>query len=343
MLSRGLGGLEQALLDYNDVLRRLGHEVRAVIRPDAAIRPALEARGAVWHGLPQLGAWDVIAAMRLRRLLRRLRPDLCIAHGNRAMGLFRRAGAEPLIAVLPNYKLQCAGAAAVFHPTLDLRRYAQSQGVAEACLYHIPSMVDVPPSMPSRVQHQPPVIGAMGRFVAKKGFDVFVTALGRLRSRGAVFRAVLAGDGPERLALTRLARELGLLDLLAFPGWVDDKATFFASIDVFCLPSLHEPFGIVLIEAMAQGLPIVAGDSEGPSEILHGGIDGVLVPRGDVERLASALHSMIAEPKRADQLGANAYRHARATFALPCVGARLDAAVRDVVRSHSNQSVKVMA
>ncbi len=332
MLGRGLGGLEQALLDYGDALSRLGHEVHAVIHPDAAIRPALVARGMIWHGLPHRGSWDVIAAIRLRLLLQRLHADVCIAHGNRAMSLLRQAGANPLIAVLPNYKMRCRGAAAVFYPTLDLRRHAQSQGVQDTCLYHIPSMVGVPPTPPSRVRRQPPVIGAMGRFVPKKGFDMFIAALGRLRSQGVPFRAVLAGDGPERAALEELAARHGLAEALAFPGWVDDKRTFFAGVDIFCLPSHHEPFGIVLIEAMAQAMPIVSTDSEGPSEILHDGSDGILVPRGNVERLAEALGGLITDPERAALLGADAYRHARDTFDMSCVGARLDVAVRRVVQ-----------
>jgi glycosyltransferase involved in cell wall biosynthesis len=343
MLSKGRGGLEQVLLDHGDALGRCGHDVHAVIHPEAAIRPALEARGATWHGLRHLGAWDMIAAMRLRLLLRQLRCDLYLAHGNRAMSLLRRAGADPVITVLPNYKINCRGAAAVFYPTLDLKRYAEHQGVTEACLYHIPSMVDVPPSPPSRRRGQPPVIGAMGRFVAKKGFEVFIAALDHLRSRGVAFRAILAGDGPERTALERLATEHGLRDVLAFPGWSEDRPAFFAGIDVFCLPSHHEPFGIVLIEAMARAIPIVATDSEGPSEILCDGIHADLVPRGDTERMALALGGMIADPERADRLGANAYRHARETYDLPSVAARLDLAVRRVAGARSVQLIEVTA
>ena len=332
MLGRGLGGLEQALLDYNDALGRSGHEIHALIHPEAAIRPALEARGTVWHGLLNYGAWDLIAAVRLRLLLRRLRPDACIAHGNRAMSLLRQAGAHPLIAVLPNYKMKCHGAAAVFYPTLDLKRYAQVQGVADMCLHHVPSMVDVPPLPPRRERRQPPIIGAMGRFVAKKGFVTFIDALGRLRAEGTPFRAMLAGDGPERVALGRRAAECGLQGMLTFPGWVDDKPEFFASLDVFCLPSHHEPFGIVLLEAMAHAVPIVATDSEGPAEILRDGTDAVMVPRGDAGRLAEALGALLADPDRADRLAANAYRRARETFDPPSVGAKLDIAVRHIVQ-----------
>jgi glycosyltransferase involved in cell wall biosynthesis len=333
MLGKGRGGLEQALIDYNDALVLFGHEPHAVIHPEAAIRLSLEARNARWHGLPHLGAWDLVAAMRLRRLLARLRPDLCIAHGNRAMSLLRHAGAHPLIAVLPNYKMRCDGAAAVFYPTLDLKRHVQRQGVAEARLHYVPSMVSVPRSPPQRIWQEPPVIGAMGRFVAKKGFEVFLAALSGLRSQGARFRAVLAGDGPDRAALSLLVTEHGLSDVLTCPGWVHDKPAFFASIDVFCLPSHHEPFGIVLIEAMAQALPIVSTDSEGPTEILHNDVDGILVPRGDARSLAQALGELISNPKRAKEFGAMAYRNAHDTFSLPCVGARLDRAVRHVAQS----------
>jgi glycosyltransferase involved in cell wall biosynthesis len=145
------------------------------------------------------------------------------------------------------------------------------------------------------------------------------------------FRASLAGDGPERGALENLAVEHGVREALSFPGWVTDKSAFFAGIDLFCLPSHHEPFGIVLIEAMAHGLAIVATDSEGPTQILHDGIDGMIVPRGDAVRLARVLEVLIADRDTAETLGANAYRHVLATYDVPRVGARLDLAVRDVV------------
>jgi glycosyltransferase involved in cell wall biosynthesis len=234
-------------------------------------------------------------------------------------------------AVLANYKIKCGDVAAAFCPTLDLRRHAIQQGMPEAGAYHIPYMVEVPRAPPQRARHTFPVIGTMGRFVAKKGFDTFIGALRRLHANGVMFRAVLAGDGPERAALQRLAAESGLGDALSFPGWVSDKPAFFAGIDLFCLPSQHEPFGIVLIEAMAHALPIVATDSEGPMEILRDGVDGRIVPRGDTGRLAAVLEALLADPVGAAALADNAYRHVLRTYDLPRVGARLDRAVREVV------------
>jgi glycosyltransferase involved in cell wall biosynthesis len=330
MLGRGLGGLEQALLDYAMALTQCGHEVHNVVHPDAALRPALEANGATLHSQQHAGAWDPLAAMRLRRLLRQLRPNISIAHGNRALSLLRLAGAAPVGAVLANYKIKCTGIAAAFCPTLDLRRHAIEQGVSPVRAYHVPYMVDVPPVPRQHAWRAPPIIGTMGRFVAKKGFDVFIGALARLQAQGAAFRGILAGDGPERAALERLSAHCGIDNVLSFPGWVTEKRGFFDGIDLFCLPSHHEPFGIVLIEAMAHALPIVATDSEGPIEILRDGVDGLIVPRGDVAGLAHSLGTLIADQNGAASLAANAYRQALATYDLPRVGARLDLAVRDV-------------
>jgi len=79
--------------------------------------PRTVERGAIWHGLPHRGSWDLIAAIRLRLLLRRLHADVCIAHGNRAMSCWAGRG-KPADRVLPNYKMRCRGAAAVFHQPL---------------------------------------------------------------------------------------------------------------------------------------------------------------------------------------------------------------------------------
>jgi glycosyltransferase involved in cell wall biosynthesis len=353
MLGRGLGGLEQTLLDYGDALTLAGHEVHAVIHPDAAIRGALEARDTTWHPLPHLGAWDPFAVGRLRELLRTLRPDASFAHGNRAVRLLSRAGfppaglsraglsgagrervgAGPLIGVLQNYKMHCGALTAACHPTQDLKRYARGQGVADEDLYHIPNMVRVPAAPPRRGVHAPPVIGAMGRLVAKKGFDVFIAALARLAAQGTAFRAVLAGDGEDAAALRRLAAENGLAQVLSFPGWVDDKQTFFDGIDIFCLPSHHEPFGIVLLEAMAQALPVVTTASEGPSEIVHDGVDAIIVATADPDALAGGLRLLLADEDRAARLGASAYRLVRDRYDLPRVAGCLDQALRDIVGS----------
>jgi glycosyltransferase involved in cell wall biosynthesis len=332
MLGRGLGGLEQALLDYGDALGGRGYQVHMVIHPAGALREELEARRAPWHALPNLGEWDPVAALRLRLILRRLRPVVSLGHGNRALGLLRRAGAHPLGAVLQNYRIKCDGADAAFCPTVDLRRHAVERGMPAVRAFHVPNMVRVPATPPVRERRQLAVIGTMGRFVRNKGFDVFIAALSRLRAQGTPFRAIIGGDGPERAALEQLAAFFGLNDVLTFAGWVTDKPAFFANIDLFCLPSRHEPFGIVLLEAMAHATPIVSTNSEGPAEILRDGTDGLVVPRGDADQLAKKLGTLIADQELAWRLGEAARARACEIYDLPRVGALLDAAVQQFCR-----------
>jgi glycosyltransferase involved in cell wall biosynthesis len=289
--------------------------------------PALKALGITVHVLPNWGAWDVLAIAKLRCMLKKLKADACIAHGNRAVSLLRIAGASPLVAVTHNYKIKCAGLAAVFCPTQDLVRHTQSQGVALERITLIPNMVRAPATMPARQLHTPLVIGTMGRFVAKKGFDVFIEALALLKSQGAQFRAVLGGDGEEAAALKALAASKGLENVLIFSGWVGDKQAFFDSIDIFCLPSHHEPFGIVLLEALA-GLPVVSTMSEGPSEIIQEGVSGLLTPKGDAAELANALGLLLADSQKAQTLARQAYNTVKTQYDLPVVGAKLDLALK---------------
>jgi glycosyltransferase involved in cell wall biosynthesis len=327
MFGRGRGGLEKVFIDYCEALTRAGHEVRALIHPHAAIRPVLEARQMPFDTLGNGGAWDPVAMLRLHLRLKNLAPEITIAHGNRAISLLKGAAARPLIGVAANYTLKCDGLDGIFCATQDLVRHCRGRGAAAERISLIPHAVDAPAAPPQRIRHQPPVVGAMGRFVGKKGFDVLIEALHRLLASNVAFRAVIAGDGDEGPALQRLVRRHGLDRIVEFPGWQEDKTAFFRRIDVFCLPSLHEPFGIVLLEAMAEGLPVIATDSEGPSEILRDPRDGMIVPRANPVALAEAIGRVLGDPQAASAMGLRGYETVCRDFNLPLLSRRLDAAL----------------
>jgi glycosyltransferase involved in cell wall biosynthesis len=330
MLGRGQGGIEQAFVDYHDALVLAGHEVHAVIHPDSAARIVLEARKIPFHTLPNWGAWDAIAVLRLEKLLRKVKPDVSIAHGNRAISLLQWAGVKKLIAPLHNYKIKCRGLSAVISPTKDLTRYAQNCGVPAARIFPVPNLVRVPIQAAERQPHTPPVIGSMGRFVPKKGFDIFINALAILKEKNIPFKAVLAGGGEEAAALQSLAALKGLGPQLAFTGWAENKEAFFNQLDMFCLPSHHEPFGIVLLEAMAYKLPVITTNSEGPSEIIEHRINGLITPRGDAQSLADAFAALIKDREHARLLAKHAYDTVRGSYDLPIVSAKLDLALKSI-------------
>lgn len=152
-----------------------------------------------------------------------------------------------------------------------------------------------------------PYLLAIGRHVRQKGFDVLLAAYGRLRQRDP--RApdlILAGDGPERQALEQQTRALGLDGAVYFPGACDrgKTASLLAGCSLVVVPSRREPLGIVNLEAMAAGKPVVASAVGGIPEIVEDGETGLLVAPDDPDGLADALIAVLASPNRSIRLGA---------------------------------------
>ncbi|HEX6141672.1 MAG TPA: glycosyltransferase family 4 protein [Geminicoccaceae bacterium] len=344
MLGPGLGGLEQSLLDYTEALALEGHRVVAICHPEWPERAVLAERAATVETCRSLGAWDPLAALRLRRVLARLAPAATITIGRRASGLVRRAQRGrtlPQIGVAQNYSFKALiGLDHVFATTRDLKRALIAAGQPGERITVIPNMVRVPADVTPRPDTAgPPVIGALGRFVAKKGFLDLIDAAALLRDRGRDFELRLAGDGPEAAALRRRIDDRGLAERVRLPGWVRDKAAFFRELDLFCIPSLHEPFGIVVIEGFAHAQAMVVTDAEGPLEIIEDGRDALLVPKGDPAALAERLDRLLGDPELRQRLAAAALAEARATYDLPVVARRLSAALREVVADRTGGPV----
>ena len=124
-------------------------------------------------------------------------------------------------------------------------------------------------------------------------------------------RALIAGDGPEHPALQNLARRLELGDTVRFTGALpdDELARLYRHADLFCLPSVQEGFGIVFLEAMACGLPVVATTAAAIPEVVPAGRAGSLVPPGDSVALAGALIELLADSGQRAEYGAYAQEH----------------------------------
>jgi glycosyltransferase involved in cell wall biosynthesis len=137
-----------------------------------------------------------------------------------------------------------------------------------------------------------------------KGIDYLLTAFGQLE-RGP--RLVVAGDGPARAWLEEKARDEGLAERVHFTGWLDgaELDALYADASVVLFPSVwDEPFGLVGLEAMSHGKPVVAFDVGGVREWLTGGVTGLLCERRDARALARAMRELLDDPRRARALGA---------------------------------------
>ncbi|MGZ8751227.1 MAG: glycosyltransferase family 4 protein, partial [Pseudonocardia sp.] len=158
-----------------------------------------------------------------------------------------------------------------------------------------------------------PVVTCVSRLVARKGQDQLVAVLPQLRARVPGTRLLLVGDGPDAARLRRLADAHDVTEHVVFTGSVPaaELPAHHAAGDVFALPCRTrgggldvEGLGIVLLEASASGLPVVAGDSGGAPETVREGVTGHVVGGRDTAALADALGGLLADPERARRLGA---------------------------------------
>lgn len=142
----------------------------------------------------------------------------------------------------------------------------------------------------------PVQILAVGRLSHEKGHLMLLAAVAELRRRSVFARCTLVGDGPLRGRLEAEAKRLEIEDVVTFTGAVsqDEMPAFFARADIFCQPSFAEGIPVVLMEAMAVGLPVVSTSVAGIPELVTDGHAGVLVPPGRPDLLADALSRLVA-------------------------------------------------
>lgn len=152
------------------------------------------------------------------------------------------------------------------------------------------------------------LVGGIGRLDRQKGWDVLCAAAPLVRERVPDARIVVVGDGPERERLTALGRDAGV----AFAGYRERAGRFAGAFDVVVVPSRYEGFGLVAVEAMLAGVPVVASDVGGLPEVV--GDAGVLVPPEDPKALGAAVAGLLTDRERARELGARGRRRAEERF-----------------------------
>ncbi|MCA1906305.1 MAG: glycosyltransferase, partial [Desulfarculus sp.] len=150
-----------------------------------------------------------------------------------------------------------------------------------------------------RLWPEGPTVVAMGRLDPGKNFGLLIRAFALARAKQPAWRLAILGEGPERPRLEALAGELGLGPWVHLPGRVEDPLTHLRRAEIFALSSEYEGFPMSLLEAMSCGLAVVATDcGTGVREIIRPGVDGLIVPRGQLEPLAQALEGLMADPAR---------------------------------------------
>ncbi|HLF26873.1 MAG TPA: glycosyltransferase family 4 protein [Anaerolineae bacterium] len=190
------------------------------------------------------------------------------------------------------------------------------------------------------------VIGNVGRLDWWKGHDIFLQALARLVQHRPEVRALIVGatdDEPINQAyfenLHRLVAQLGLGKRVIFTGYRDDVAEVMAAMDLIVHSATQpEPFGRVIIEALAAGRPVVATAAGGVPEIIEDGVQGLLVPPGDVGALENAMVALLSDRPRAEALAQAGYQHVCQHFSVQAQAVAIETLYETVLMRGQRQT-----
>ncbi len=212
-------------------------------------------------------------------------------------------------------RLSLTGIAQLIAVSQSLDRYLRKQGWSPQRITTVANGVPIAGTLPYRHRPAPGsewVIGCVALFRPRKGIEVLIEALAGLRQAGRLVR--LRAVGPfvtteYESTVKTLAARLGVDWAIDWIDFTQDVNAEFAKMDVFVLPSLFgEGMPMVILEAMASGVPVVASDVEGISEVLDHGRTGLVVPAGEVESLIGALADLMDGKYDWNNMREDAYR-----------------------------------
>lgn len=360
--SMGMGGADQQLLSAAIGLRERGHEVLIVsLTPLGEMGARARAAGLHTESLGmRRGLPDPRGLLRLIRLVRARRPTVLhshMLHANlmaRAVRPFTRIPA--VVSTIHNIyeggRLRMLGYrltnGLVDHMTIISQaaadRFIRDRIVPRELLEVVPNGVDteryraVPAGTRDRLRHS---LGlgaefawlAVGRFEGAKDYPTMLRAFGRVQAERPETVLLLVGRGSLQAEIETLAGTLGLNGRVRFVGTREDVPEFMTVADAYVMSSAWEGMPMVLLEAGAAGLPIVATRVGGNREVVEDGVSGLLVPPSDDRALAAAMLRLMALPEAERRaMGARGRDHVRQHYGLDRVVDRYEAAYREVLR-----------
>ena len=271
----------------------------------------------------------VIAA----RHLQRHRVPFILAPNGTAPRIERRQAAKWVFDQMAGHRVMRT-ATRVVAVTHAERRQLLALGVSDGIIRVIPNPIDVDefsaPTTRGRFRQRlgignAPLVAFLGKLTPRKKTDLLVRAFGQLRRTDA--HLVIAGNDMGAEARTRaVARECGVADRTVFTGLLrnGDRLAALADADVVVYPSSDEIFGLVPLEALMSGTPVVVADDSGCAEVVGATGGGQITPLGDTNALAKAIERVIEAPATWHERVIGAQRHIRNTYGGPAVSAQLE-------------------
>ena len=269
-------------------------------------------------------------------------PNVLSVHGGDLYDPSKRSSAHSHAVLRASVRRIALGADAVVAQSSDTRDNLRRYFAPELQPHVIPLGIAKPPAVEEsdRAAHgfvdRDLVMISIGRLIDRKRFDRLIAVLAELRDYRA--RLVLVGDGPRERELRDTARRMGVANRVHFAGAVDEKTKFelLAISDLYVSTSEHEGFGLVFLEAMASGLPIVRRERGGQRDFLQDGRTGYLVPLDDERALVQRCRRLLSDERLRREMG-RANRARAGEFYIDRCARRYEEVFESVIREHGRR------
>jgi len=318
------GGALQVLL-LVEGLRERGVENLLVVPSGSEVEIEARRRGLPVNPARMAGEADLFFLPRFRRLIRSTAPDLVHLHSRRGGDTLGAAGArwagvpvvltrrvdnpEPPLAVEAKYRMYDR----VITISREIRNVLIRQGVDPEKVRCVPSALDPAPfQAPCRKEDfratlgLPPggsLVGMAAQFIPRKGHDILLQAVPAILEERPGTRFILFGRGPLHGEVGKRVTSLGLQDSVFLPGFREDLPALLPCLDLLVHPATMEGLGVILLQAGASGVPVVAAAAGGIPEVVIHGETGLLVRPSDPGALADAVSELLADEARARAMG----------------------------------------
>ena len=330
------GGQAQALLLMKG-LRARGHQAELVSPRGSPLARRAEAEGIKVHAVERPFARPR-AAKKLSKLIAEKKPEIVHTHEAHALTAAWLARASQKAGVVAArrlaYRLQqnyfslarYRSAARLVAVSQFVAKSLAGSGMTGRRVEVVYDGVEVPPAVSAEerlrarrrwgIAENEQLFGCVGYLLPEKGQEILIRAWPAVRRESAKCRLLLAGDGASRSMLEALARELGVADAVTFTGFVEKVSEVYVALDGFLFPSLAEPLGSSMLDALARGLPTVGLARGAVPEVIEDGVNGLLVERPDPAAFASAIVRLLSDPALAARFGAAARRTTELRFSV---------------------------
>lgn len=334
-----MGGGETSMLRMGKLLTNRGHNTCLVVRPKTRLYELAKASGVTTEGLRISGDLNPILLWKLAALVRKYSIEIIIANSPRDIRIaglvslfFKNLTILGLYQVdIPiedrwNYRLTfnyfadalIANSRATKetlrknNPWLNQKKIAVIPHGIDPEKYRTGERESIRSSLglPSDAF----VVGFVGRFCRQKGIDVLLPTMERIAKKYPNVHFVLVGTGKMEEEMKQFIQKAQIAHTVHFLGFREDIPAIMQAFDVLLVPSIWEGFGLVLIEAMAANVPCIASHVSSIPEIIEDNVNGLLVPAGDVDALASALERFLLEPALRDRFSSGAHRSVEEKF-----------------------------